>query len=194
MQISLMDAKSIARCLSALIRKHDRISIAVAWGGIMPVAETLLANRARFEFVSSTLRTPSLRRTARAASTPRSSTSSPAPRPRRSSAARISPRVASARTWRQVSTSKAPLTIPSSSKSGTNSIATSPCASRSPSHWLTAIAANLRPPAARRGPEIRCCRVEARTGHASIRRSASCRGRSLPNSPGRTCITTSKSV
>lgn len=51
MQISLIDAKSTARRLQALIRKHDRISMAVAWGGIMPVAETLLANRTGFEFV-----------------------------------------------------------------------------------------------------------------------------------------------
>lgn len=51
MQISLVDAKSTARRLSALIQKHDRISIAVAWGGIMSVADTLLANRAKFESV-----------------------------------------------------------------------------------------------------------------------------------------------
>ncbi|UPT89820.1 phospholipase D family protein [Bradyrhizobium barranii subsp. apii] len=51
MQVSLLDAKSTARRLSALIQKHNRISIAVAWGGIMSVADTLLANRAKFEFV-----------------------------------------------------------------------------------------------------------------------------------------------
>lgn len=51
LKVSLADAKSIARRLSALIEKHDRISIAVAWGGITPVAETLLANRAKFESV-----------------------------------------------------------------------------------------------------------------------------------------------
>lgn len=45
MEISLLDARSVARRLSALIDKHDQISIAVAWGGITPVAEKLLANR-----------------------------------------------------------------------------------------------------------------------------------------------------
>ena len=51
MNLSLLDAKSTARRLSALIEKHDRISIAVAWGDITPIAETLLANRAKFESV-----------------------------------------------------------------------------------------------------------------------------------------------
>ncbi len=51
MQVTLLDAKSTARRLSALIRKHDRISIAVAWGGITSVADTLLANRAKFESI-----------------------------------------------------------------------------------------------------------------------------------------------
>lgn len=44
MQVSLVDASSTARRLSALIRKHDSICIAVAWGGLTSVAETLLAN------------------------------------------------------------------------------------------------------------------------------------------------------
>jgi HKD family nuclease len=44
MQITLVDASSTARRLSTLIRKHDSISIAVAWGGLTSVAETLLAN------------------------------------------------------------------------------------------------------------------------------------------------------
>ncbi len=51
MQISLLEAKSVARRLSALIEKHDRISIAVAWGGITPVAETLLANKSKIETI-----------------------------------------------------------------------------------------------------------------------------------------------
>src|SRR3546814_18027851 len=51
MQLSLVDAKLSARRLSALIEKHDRISIAVAWGGVTPIAETLLANTSKFEFV-----------------------------------------------------------------------------------------------------------------------------------------------
>ncbi|MES0033032.1 phospholipase D family protein [Mesorhizobium sp. M0040] len=46
-----MDAKSTARRLSALIEGQDRISIAVAWGGIMPLAETLPANRNKYESV-----------------------------------------------------------------------------------------------------------------------------------------------
>lgn len=51
MQISLVNAASTARKLSALIRKHDIISIAVAWGGITGVAETLLAHSEKFESV-----------------------------------------------------------------------------------------------------------------------------------------------
>lgn len=51
MQISLVDATSTAHKLSALIRKHDSISIAVAWGGITEVAETLLAHREKFESI-----------------------------------------------------------------------------------------------------------------------------------------------
>jgi HKD family nuclease len=51
MQISLLEAKLVARRLSALIKKHDRISIAVAWGGITPVAEVLLANKSKFESI-----------------------------------------------------------------------------------------------------------------------------------------------
>lgn len=51
MKISLLDAKATARQLATLIEKHDCISIAVAWGGFVPVAEILLANRAKFESV-----------------------------------------------------------------------------------------------------------------------------------------------
>lgn len=51
MQISLVNASSTARRLSGLIRKHDRIWIAVAWGGITSVAETLLANSEKFESI-----------------------------------------------------------------------------------------------------------------------------------------------
>ncbi|MBB3994990.1 HKD family nuclease [Sulfitobacter undariae] len=49
MQISLLEAKAVARRLTALIKKHDHISIAVAWGGITPVAEALLANTSKLE-------------------------------------------------------------------------------------------------------------------------------------------------
>lgn len=51
MQIALLDAKNIARRLTALIEKHDRISIAVAWGELTGVAETLLAAKAKFDSV-----------------------------------------------------------------------------------------------------------------------------------------------
>lgn len=49
MQISLVNSAATARKLSTLIRKHDRISIAVAWGGITDVAEELLAHSDKFE-------------------------------------------------------------------------------------------------------------------------------------------------
>lgn len=48
MKIALLDAKSLAKRLHALIEKHDHISVAVAWGDLTPVAETLLANKAKF--------------------------------------------------------------------------------------------------------------------------------------------------
>lgn len=51
MQVALLEAKAIARRLSALIEKHDQISIAVAWGELTGVAETLLANSTKFESV-----------------------------------------------------------------------------------------------------------------------------------------------
>ncbi|HEX7855016.1 MAG TPA: phospholipase D family protein [Sphingobium sp.] len=51
MQISLVDARSTARVLARLIEKHDAISIAVAWAGLTPVADTLLANAAKFQSV-----------------------------------------------------------------------------------------------------------------------------------------------
>lgn len=51
MQISLVNAASTARTLSALICKHNSISIAVAWGGLTEVAETLLAHSEKFESV-----------------------------------------------------------------------------------------------------------------------------------------------
>ncbi len=51
MQISLLEAKAIGRRISALIEKHDKISVAVAWGDLTEVAETLLANTAKFESV-----------------------------------------------------------------------------------------------------------------------------------------------
>jgi hypothetical protein len=44
----LLDAKSVARRVAALIEKHDHIAMAMAWGDLTPVAETLLANTAKF--------------------------------------------------------------------------------------------------------------------------------------------------
>jgi HKD family nuclease len=49
MRISLLEANAVARRILTLIEKHDRIAIAVAWGGITPVAETLLANTSKLE-------------------------------------------------------------------------------------------------------------------------------------------------
>lgn len=51
MKMSLLNADSTARRLSSLIEKHERISIAVAWGGITSVAEVLLANSAKFDSI-----------------------------------------------------------------------------------------------------------------------------------------------
>ncbi|ASQ15034.1 hypothetical protein CDO22_34570 (plasmid) [Sinorhizobium meliloti] len=49
MEIALLESRAIARRLSALIEKHEQISIAVAWGELTGVAETLLANTAKFQ-------------------------------------------------------------------------------------------------------------------------------------------------
>lgn len=51
MQISLVNATSTARKLSALIRQHDRISIAVAWGGITKLTDELLAHSEKLESI-----------------------------------------------------------------------------------------------------------------------------------------------
>jgi len=51
MQITLLEAKAIARRLTVLIEEHERISIAVAWGDLTNVAETLLAAKAKFNSV-----------------------------------------------------------------------------------------------------------------------------------------------
>lgn len=51
MSISLLDSAAAARLLHLLIEKHDRISIAVAWGSMMPLAEVLVANRSKFESI-----------------------------------------------------------------------------------------------------------------------------------------------
>lgn len=48
MQIELLEAKAIARRLKALIEKHDSISMAVAWGDLTGIAETLIVNQAKF--------------------------------------------------------------------------------------------------------------------------------------------------
>ena len=44
MRISLLDANSMRRRLKALIGKHDHISMAVAWGQLTDVADTLLGS------------------------------------------------------------------------------------------------------------------------------------------------------
>lgn len=51
MQIALLEAKAIERQLTALIQKHEKISIAVAWGELTGTAEVLLANAAKFQSV-----------------------------------------------------------------------------------------------------------------------------------------------
>lgn len=51
MRISLLEAKATAKRLTTLIERHNSISIAVAWGGMTEVAETLLANKDKFNFV-----------------------------------------------------------------------------------------------------------------------------------------------
>lgn len=51
MKIELLDARAIARRLKALIESHDSISIAVAWGDLNDVAETLIANKAKFNTI-----------------------------------------------------------------------------------------------------------------------------------------------
>jgi HKD family nuclease len=51
MRVSLLEGNAIARGLAILIEKHDRIAIAVAWGGLSPVAETLLANTSKFDSI-----------------------------------------------------------------------------------------------------------------------------------------------
>lgn len=51
MQITLLDAKSVAQHVSALIEEHDHISMAVAWGGLTAVAKVLLANKSKFESI-----------------------------------------------------------------------------------------------------------------------------------------------
>jgi HKD family nuclease len=49
--INLIDSTKIATKLKKLIKKHRSISMAVAWGGLMPEAETLLENRDKFKSV-----------------------------------------------------------------------------------------------------------------------------------------------
>jgi HKD family nuclease len=48
MKIELLESAAIARRLTSLIQKHDSISIAVAWGDLTGVAETLVTNKAKF--------------------------------------------------------------------------------------------------------------------------------------------------
>lgn len=49
MQIKLLDSKDIAKRLSLLIIKHKEIAIAVAWGQLTEVAETLLNNSGKIQ-------------------------------------------------------------------------------------------------------------------------------------------------
>lgn len=51
MRVTLLEAKAVARRLTALIERHDRIAIAVAWGGITPIAEMLLANTSKLDSI-----------------------------------------------------------------------------------------------------------------------------------------------
>jgi HKD family nuclease len=51
MQISLLNARALARKLVVLINKHERIAIAVAWGELTSVAEILLANTSKFDSI-----------------------------------------------------------------------------------------------------------------------------------------------
>lgn len=51
MEIALLEANAISRRLKALIKNHDNISIAVAWGELTDVAKTLVANKAKFDAV-----------------------------------------------------------------------------------------------------------------------------------------------
>lgn len=48
MKLDLLDAKSVAARLRNLIGKHGRISLAMAWGDLTPVAEILLENSSKF--------------------------------------------------------------------------------------------------------------------------------------------------
>lgn len=51
MKVELLDARATARRLKTLIEGHDIISFAVAWGDLNDVAETLIANKAKFNTV-----------------------------------------------------------------------------------------------------------------------------------------------
>jgi len=51
MKIRLLEAKGISRRLKTLMEKHDRICLAVAWGELTAVAETLIANKSKFDSV-----------------------------------------------------------------------------------------------------------------------------------------------
>ncbi len=51
MQIGLLDAIGIKELLSSLIKNHEKISIAVAWGDLTDTAELLLANTVKFQSV-----------------------------------------------------------------------------------------------------------------------------------------------
>lgn len=51
MKIELLEAAAIARRLKSLIQKHDSISVAVAWGDLTGIAETLITNKTKFASV-----------------------------------------------------------------------------------------------------------------------------------------------
>jgi HKD family nuclease len=48
MKIEILEAAAIARRLKSLIKSHDSISLAVAWGDLTAVAKTLVSNQAKF--------------------------------------------------------------------------------------------------------------------------------------------------
>jgi len=51
-KIKLLNANQLSHRLTKLIEKHERISIAAAWGHWTPIAEKLLRNRSKFESVT----------------------------------------------------------------------------------------------------------------------------------------------
>ena len=52
MHVEFLNAAATQKALVRLIRKHDKIDVAVAWGKMTPTAEVLLANAAKFRTVA----------------------------------------------------------------------------------------------------------------------------------------------